>query len=137
MIPVRSQTCLGAAKHAASHLGALGGRSTMRASSAILARRANVAISRAAPFYATTRQFSLTTDKIPRKDPPSLRTTHSMFPSPSYTDEELLGIEVGHRDTKTFADRLAFKIVRGARRSVDLLTGVTDKKPLTTGQYVR
>jgi hypothetical protein len=133
MLAVRSQAGRGAAKQVASHFGA---KSAIRASSTILTQGANVGIPRVVPFYATTRQFSLTTDKIPMRDPPTLRTTKSMFPAPSYTDEELLSIEVGHRDTRNFADTLAFKTVRGARRTVDWFTGVTDEKPLTTSQYV-
>src|SRR6187455_1029928 len=110
MLAVRCQAGLGAARQAAYHFG---GNSATRASSAILTYGVNVGIPRAVPLCATTRQFSLTTDKIPKRDPPSLRTTKPMFPGPNYSDEELLGIQVGHRDTKSFADRLAFKIVRG------------------------
>lgn len=81
--------------------------------------------------------FSIVKDKVPKKDLASVRITKPIFPGPVYTDNELLGVEVGHREPETLADSLAWKLVRGARKMVDFTTGVTDKKPLTTAQYVR
>lgn len=83
------------------------------------------------------RHFSsIVKDKIPKKDPPSTRVTEPIFPGPIYTEQELLGVEVGHRKPECLSDSLAYRLVRGARRTVDGITGVTDK-PLTTSQYVR
>ena len=81
--------------------------------------------------------FSIVKDKVPKKDLASTRHTKPIFPGPVYTDKELLGVEVGHREPETLADSLAWRLVRGARKLVDFSTGVTDKKPLTTAQYVR
>lgn len=75
-------------------------------------------------------------DKIPEKDPPSTRVTEPIFPGPVYTERELLGVEVGHREPESLSDSLAYRLVRGARRIVDGATGVTDDKPLTRSQYV-
>lgn len=85
-----------------------------------------------------TRPFSsIVKDKVPKKDPPSTRITQPIFPGPTYTDAELLGVEVGHREPECLSDRLAWRLVRGARGMVDFVTGVTDEKPLTRTQYVR
>lgn len=88
--------------------------------------------------HSQTRQFSsIVKDKVPKKDPPSTRITQPIFPGPTYTDAELLGVEVGHREPECLSDRLAWRLVRGARGMVDTITGVTDTKPLSRTQYVR
>ncbi|SPN97151.1 related to alternative oxidase precursor, mitochondrial [Cephalotrichum gorgonifer] len=86
--------------------------------------------------HSQIRHFSiLVTDKIPEKDPPKTRVTKPIFPGPTYTEEELLAVVPGHRQPRCLSDRLAWRLVRGARRLVDRATGVTDVKPLTTTQY--
>lgn len=80
-------------------------------------------------------QFAIIKDKVPKKDLEDVRVTKPIFPGPTYTDRELLEVEVGHREPETLADSLAWKLVRGARWIVDSSTGVTNDRPLTKTQY--
>lgn len=81
-------------------------------------------------------QFAIVKDRVPKKDLEDVRVTKPVFPGPKYTDRELLEVEVGHREPETLADSLAWRLVRGARRMVDFVTGVTNERPLTRNQYV-
>lgn len=80
-------------------------------------------------------QFAIVKDRVPKKDLEDVRVTKPVFPGPKYTDRELLEVEVGHREPETLADSLAWRLVRGARRMVDFVTGVTNERPLTRNQY--
>ena len=59
----------------------------------------------------------------PVKDLPSIKTTPPQWPHPGATEEQLKGVEVAHRETRTVSDSIAYNAVRFARWCTDLATG--------------
>lgn len=59
----------------------------------------------------------------PPKNLPNIKLTPAAWPHPEFTEAQLKGIEVAHREAKGFSDKVAYNSVRLLRWGCDLLTG--------------
>ncbi|KAL2756874.1 hypothetical protein ACRALDRAFT_1049108 [Sodiomyces alcalophilus JCM 7366] len=91
---------------------------------------------------SSRRDFSTTPavhlrDFFPPKETEHIRRTPPAWPHKGYTMEEMLAVEPGHREPRTWGDWAAWKLVRLARYCMDRATGlkpeqqVDPKKPTT------
>ena len=77
---------------------------------------------------SSRRQFSTTPRTQleyfpPPKNAPSIKVTPPAWHHPMYTEEQLKGIAVAHRECKTWSDWVALGTVRLLRWGTDLATG--------------
>ena len=88
------------------------------------------------------RAFSTTTssrlrDFFPQTETKLIRKTPSAWPHKGWTDEQMLSVQVGHREPNNVGDWIAWRLIRLARWFMDKATGLStnqqvDKKNPTT-----
>lgn len=101
--------------------------------------------------FSTTPAVHLR-DFFPPKETEHIRRTPPAWKHKGYTMDEMLAVEPGHREPRTWGDWAAWKLVRLARYCMDRATGlrpdqqvdskkpttaVVANKPLTEAQWVR
>ncbi|KAL8874368.1 MAG: hypothetical protein Q9174_000267 [Haloplaca sp. 1 TL-2023] len=84
----------------------------------------------ASPYrlFTTTAQQRIKEVFPPPPDSPSIKVTPPAWHHPVYTEEQMNAIQVAHRETKNWADRVAFMAVRLLRWGMDTATGYTHDK---------
>ncbi|KAL8920238.1 MAG: hypothetical protein Q9172_004591 [Xanthocarpia lactea] len=94
-------------------------------SASVLVRPAQVAPHR--PFTSTTQQ-RIKEIFPPPNDAPSIKVTPPAWHHPVYTEEQMKSIQVAHRETRNWADRVALMMVRLMRWGMDTATGYSHAK---------
>jgi ubiquinol oxidase len=90
-------------------------------------------------IFSSRRQFSTTRpaamkEFFPSPDAPNIRTTEAAWSHPVYTEEQMKGVVVAHREAKTASDKVALTMVRIMRFGLDLATGYKHDKAVALGQ---
>ncbi|KAI4162332.1 MAG: hypothetical protein LQ342_004046 [Letrouitia transgressa] len=86
------------------------------------------------PSVLCSRPFSSTSQQRiqeffpPPQNAPHIKITPPAWKHPTYTEEQMKSIEVAHRETQNWADRVALSMVRLLRFVVDTATGYTHDK---------
>jgi len=67
----------------------------------------------------------------PTKDLPHIKETRAAWPHPDMTDKQLNSIQIDHRPTRSWSDKIALSMVKFLRWGTDLATGYRhdDSKP--------
>ena len=84
------------------------------------------------------RRFSFTSkttkEFFPEQSTPHIRITKPAWPHPIYTEEQMIGIKVAHREAKNWSDWVALGAIRALRFGLDIATGYKHERPTAQGQ---
>ncbi|KAJ9134106.1 Alternative oxidase [Pleurostoma richardsiae] len=125
---------------------------TSSSSSLLGARMACVTYQHHSPARAfSTTPANQLRDFFPAKETERIRKTPPAWPHHGYTYEEMVAVVPGHREPRTLGDKIAWRLIRTARWTMDKVTGLSDEqktdkknpttavvaaKPLTEAQWL-
>jgi hypothetical protein len=89
------------------------------------------------PRAFSTTSIAQLKDFFPAKETHFIQKTPAAWAHQGWTEEQMLSVEVGHREPKTVGDWVAWRLIRFARWCMDKATGLSseqqvDKKNPTT-----
>ncbi|GAM85576.1 hypothetical protein ANO11243_035830 [Dothideomycetidae sp. 11243] len=88
--------------------------------------------------HVPARQFSSTPSSrmkefFPEKETENVKTTKAAWPHPVYTYEQMNSVQVAHRDTRNWSDRVALAGIRTLRWGLDLVSGYRHDQAVALG----
>ncbi|KAF2101855.1 mitochondrial alternative oxidase [Rhizodiscina lignyota] len=84
--------------------------------------------------FSANTSVSRVKEYFPAPNAPGIRKTKAAWPHPFYNDEQMKQVEVAHRETRNFSDRVALFAVRILRWGLDTVSGYKHTKAVALNE---